>query len=436
MRKIAILLIFVISIFLVSCSDGNKTNSNDESSLISNNENQEIQDTKEVDYSLYSALLKAYELDYNIQNISADDYEIIGMTLTPTYPNAPKDSMIDASGFCYANLVDLDNNGVLELVLIAYDEQEQGDAQNLLNEDKILISDIEYNEIIKVYTILDENNLEFLGSLPVSQITMPVSLNYGIEYIIEEDKTYIVHSNIYQMGNGEIDYYSITDGKFSLEKYFEIDIDGKVYMNGDEYTFEDSERVIHLIENLNDTYLNELEAVNKATFDFLQSYSITNFNSKSGAYNNGQFYFVEENYLNQEDLTIVNYYNALTLRDYDTLLDIGISEDYIENIKLWHTSNEHTYVPGHIVSNLKTISLDMIENTDLMMDVSNIINNLEYENIIIKYCRVNEVLDPHTTRLGLQIAGGTYDTYFILAQDDALKDDWKIIEMIDDKFYW
>ena len=35
----------------------------------------------DVDYSPYTALLKAYELDYNVMYTAANDYEVVGMTV-------------------------------------------------------------------------------------------------------------------------------------------------------------------------------------------------------------------------------------------------------------------------------------------------------------------------------------------------------------------
>ncbi len=398
----------------------------------------------EVDYGLYSSLLKAYELDYNIQNISATDYQITGMTLDYTYPYSPEDSMLDASGFCYSNLVDLDGNGILELVLIAYDEQEFDDNE-FSHEDKVYVNLLKYPNIIKVYTIDPESGLLFLGSLPTSLFYLPVSMNYGIKYIVSENKTYISHENSYQLGGGTIDYYGLSDGYFSIEESFVLYDDGSGTVNGVEYSSEEIDNIIsdlgesevHVIQNMDDSYIEALEAINKKTSDFLLDYPISNFENFSGAYNNGQFYYMEYSFpdLYPPDFTIKNYYRALTMRDYDMLSELGIDDSMIDNYKLWHTSDEHTYVPGYIISGLTNVTPDIIENDELSSDISDYIATLSYSKIIIIHCRVNEVLDPHTTSLGLQVAGGTFDNYFILATDDDDESSWEIVEIFDDKFY-
>ncbi len=395
-----------------------------------------------VDYSPYSALLKAYELDYNIENISATDYKITGMTLNPTFPDMPNENLLDASGFCYANLVDLDNNGILELVLIAYNEQEYDNYDDL----DLDIHQLKYPNIIKVYTIVPEYGLEFLGSLPVSHISMPVSTNYGIEYIVAQDKTYISYKEIYQMGDGITLYYGLTEGLFSLEASFKIDTDGTHSINAKDYPPEEYDRIIsnygeskiHLIDNLNSDYLTELKEINNNTFNFLKDYPISNFSTYCGAYNNGQFYFFEHYSADfyPPEIAIRNYYKSLTLRDYEALSDLTLSNEEIERYQLGHNSDSHTYVPGYILSELEMISYDMIENVEMANDIGNYIADLTNMNTVIMYCRVNEVLDPHTTPLGLQVSGGSYDTYFILTTDDPDGLDWKISEIFDDKFYW
>ncbi len=455
-----LLLLFIIVLSIVSCSNSQDGSLQDAFSFV-NDESQQPQggcangaaavdsattegensDLVQVDYSPYSALLKAYELDYNVENISATDYRVIGMTLTPTYPNATEMDLFDASGFCYANLIDLDNNGVLELVLIAYNDQEQNNYDEELD-----IYSLQYPNIVKVYTIVPEYGLEFLGSLPVSSHTMPVSVNYGIEYIVSDDKTYISHRDIYQMGDGDIQYYGLTNGHFSIETSFAIDIDGSYFIDGNEYTSIDFEQIkagygeseIHLIDNLNDTYLQEIEAINKATYDFLANYPIANFSCSDNAYNNGGFYFTEYvfNDLYPPEHTVKNYYHALTMQDYEALLDLGLKPEQVENIEFSHTSDQHTYVPGHIISDLKTVTVDMIENAEMANDIQDVVETLQDKNVTIEYCRVNEVLDPHLTPNWMQVAGGTYDTYFILSTDDPNEQDWRIEEIIDNKFYW
>ncbi len=402
----------------------------------------------DIDYSPYSALIKAYTLDYNIENLSATDYRITGMTLDYTYPTTPEDSMLDASGFCYANLVDLDNNGVLELVLIAFGEQDWDNTQYAIYGDTVKVGLLENPNIVKVYTILPDAGIHFLGSLPVSYLTMPVSMNYGIKYIVSEDKTYIAHEDLYQFGNGTIYYYGLSDEYyFSPEEIIEIDVEGSATYEGAEYTYEEAQQLMesfgeskaHIIENMNDVYIEELEAINEATFDFLADYPIADFDDSSGAYNDGQFYYFEYAFhdLYPPEIAIKNYYNALTMRDYDTLASLGISNEDIDFMKTrYNPDDPRAYVPGYIVSDLEVVTTDTIENSALAADIdSYIAENMPDSDATIMYCRVNEILDPHKSMLGLQAAGGVYDTYFVIYSDDPDGMEWKIAEIFDTKFY-
>ncbi len=404
-------------------------------------------ESSNIDYSPYSALVKAYTLDYNIENVSATDYVVTGMTLTHTYPQTPEDSMMDASGFCYANLIDLDGNGVLELILIGYDEQDWDETAYEIYGDKIKISLLDDRNIAKVYTINPEAGLEFLGGIPLSELFLPTSFNYGIEYIVSENKAYIAVYDIFQMGDGTIYYYGINDGYFGVQAYFEMNVHGGSVYEDVEYNAEETQKLkdsfgtseVHIIENMNDDMIAELEAINAKTFDFLANYPVQNFVSVNGAYNNGQFCFIE--YAFQDfyppNIAIQNYFNALTMQDYDALAELGISAEEIDDIEMRRSPEEDfAYIPGYIISDLEIAITDLIENPELSSDIEEYINSLPYSNITLIYCNVNEVLDPHTSQLGLQIAGGTYDYYFVLYSEDSNGLNWKIAEIFDDKFYW
>ncbi len=376
-------------------------------------------DPNNVDYSPYSALIKAYNLDYNITSLGSNEYEITGMTLTPINPDFPDEGYVDASGFCYANLVDLDKNGVLELILVAFDSQELGFDENYNYGDKVYVSELEYDRIIKVYTI-NSQGLTYLGGLQMASVMMPNSYNYSVEYIEAEDATYLM----YRRSDDEVYYRGLTDGYFWMNNYPEEGVAG--------------ERVIHPIQFLDDVYLQQLEDINAATFEFLEDYPVDDFSSESGAYNDGQFYYVE--YAIQDfyppNHVIMDYYKALTMRDYDTLSRLLDDPEKVENFKLWHSSDTHTYVPGYIISDLMPLGNDVAKKSDIQLDIDNIVNGLDSEDVVVMYVTVNEVLDPEKARLGLQIAGGLYDTYFILSTDDPDWSDWKIEEIIEDKFYW
>ncbi len=376
-------------------------------------------DPDNVDYSPYSALIKAYNLDYNITSLGADEYEITGMTLTPINPDTPDEGYVDASGFCYANLVDLDKNGVLELVLVAFDSQELGYDENYNYGDKVYVSELEYDRIIKVYTI-NAQGLSYIGGLQMASVMMPTSYNYSVEYIEAEDATYLM----YRRSDDEVYYCGFTDGFFWMNNYPDEGVAG--------------DRVVHPIQFLDDVYLQQLEDINAATFDFLEGYPVEDFDSPSGAYNDGQFYYVE--YAMQDfyppNYAVIEYYRALTMRDYDTLSQLMVDTEAVEDIKMRHSSDTHTYVPGYIISDLMPMGNSSAKKADMQADIDAIVAGLDSENVVELYVTVNEVLDPEVARLGLQVAGGLYDTYFILSTDDPDRLEWKIEGIVEDKFYW
>ncbi len=394
-----------------------------------------------VDYSPYSALLKAYELDYNIVNVAADDYEVVGMTV-----NEIEDSgFYDASGFFYADLIDFDGNGVLELVLAATSEQEVNNYENGFSYD-----DLKYPNIVKIYTIANNGNLTFLESLPVKMVQMPVSLNYAIRYANLNDKTYMVIDERSQMGFGEIQYYSLTDGFFGVEVFCELTDDGVYKIDGEEVSEDEynklsdnlEDNVSYPVSNLTDIYLEDLREVSQKTIDFLADYPIRDFISDTGAYNDGKFYYVE--YSSQatdlSNSTIYNYFKALTMNDFDALRNLYADSQHSDieyRINSYDVENGRIFIPGYIIWDIQTITPSEIEHPDLAKDLTNMLNSVpENKNSLLIKVVINEVLDPHVSQLGMQVAGGVVDMYFIMSNDAQNGSDWKIENTLDNKFYW
>ncbi len=396
-------------------------------------------------YSPYSNLFKAYELDYNKDHLGPTDYRVVGMSVTPTYPDDPNSTLVDAGGFCYANLVDLNDDGVLEFVLIAYNQQEQSDEQYNSGVDKVYLNTLDYPNIIKVYTIAADSGLTFLGSLPVSEFELDGSNHYGIEYVTSGEKTYISQIETTDIGDRKTQYYELVDGVFGVTAVFEENADETHYIDGKKYNSEAFEEEkanygvseLHLIQNLDRSNLAKLKSITDTTVSFLEDYPLTNFEAHTGAYNDGQFYYLEHNLENYYPpmTTINDYYRALTQQDYVKLGEILEYPEAVEATQIRHTSNEHAYVPGYIISQLQTIEVADVKNTAMATDIADLLDEVIGKNVVLLYAAVNEVLDPHKARLGLQVAGDIYDTYFILASDNPDSFDWKIEYILDDKFY-
>ncbi len=394
-----------------------------------------------VDYSLYSALLKAYELDYNISNTAHNDYEVTGMTLHEN----ENGGFYDVGGFFYANLIDFDNNGVMELVLGAVSEQE---TLNYTYDSPY--NDLKYPNIIKIYTIDEEIGLKFLGSVPLSSLQMPVSTNLGIEYIVSKDKTYLNMSDIYQMGYGEERYLGLTDGFWGVEVSFEVPSDSNPMIDGVEYSYEEYEDIkagfgesqAHVFTNLNDDYLEQLEGINQKTFDFLADYPVKNFEGDNAAYEDGRFYFVEYNpqFADPQTLPIYNYFKALTAKDFDAL-SMLYADNQHEDIGFfeyaYNGEDENIFIPGYIILDVHPITPAQVEHPDLASDLADMQSAVgaDKSSVVVKAV-VNEVLDPHVSWLGMQVAGGITDMYFILSTDDPDSDEWQIEDVTDNKFYW
>ena len=445
-KALTISLAIILILSLVACSTNVNNSELIESNISSSQPTSEPTKPTEpekldIDYSPYSAIVKAYELDYSVHYNGSESYTYVGTEFT----DIEGATTSDARGLVYYDMVDLDSNGVYELIIASTTTGRYNyDSEIYYGE-----SSLEFPNLVKIYTIKNENELSFLGSIPFSDIETAVSRHSGIIYDITENKNYLTVNQLYQMGNGTTTNYSITDGVLSAECTVEISLEGdnKYYLYGNECSEEEyskvapnnNERLVIPVTNLNEEYKNNLITRNENTTNYLSNFPINNFTSRSGAYNDGQFYFMENEFQNElwPEEMIFEYYKALTLQDFDTLKKLGI-----ENPEFRHRTHDDgtkpVFAPGFIVSKIEQISTDELKYDEMAQEIYDYAqeNTSPQLDIVFLRCTVNEVLDPTVSWLGMQISGGMYETVFTIAIDYTNKEyGWRIVDITDDRFY-
>ncbi len=434
MKKFIVILL-VFSFLLVACSgeqDNISTASTvqpsqgTESGSSSDNDN-----SADPDYSQYSALVNAYKLDY--EEIKFMDY-------------SEDSDLKDTGGFVYANLIDLDGNGVLELILIGA-EDNLTDAYTTAS--PFGTYNLKYPNVVDIYTLDNNNELKFAGDVPISVHQGPVSLNQAVVYSTVGDDTYLVVENNHSMFASDTTFYQLSDGLIKKTSEFThhvedtsddvtFTIDGTEYTD-EEYTQKKDEFGIyesytaHPVNYLSDVYLEQLREVNQKTFDFLEDYSIENFENEYSTYNDGLFYILEStSALSESEELVHKYYKYLTTEDYSALADIFIDESHAETLK--NTREGSAFSPGFIISDIEVLTYEEIakENVLTAEFLSGYLGELSrYEDVEIVCFTSNEILDESVAPLGMQVGGGMYRNCYIMVSDNG---QWKIEAMLNDKF--
>ncbi len=154
------------------------------------------EEIKYTDYSPYSKIVNEYELEYG-------QMEKVTSELSGRY---------DAIGFAYANLIDLDNNGVLELIVIKGEETHEVEIYTLID------NEIEFQEsflLHEVYAISsNENNEKYIilstevgGKIEIYRFNTE-SLE-GLATLNEYPVT------LGQVGTYEIDGYEVSEDEYN-----------------------------------------------------------------------------------------------------------------------------------------------------------------------------------------------------------------------------
>ncbi len=124
-----------------------------------------------IDYSKYATLIEQKKQEYG------------SLTTAPTYSYEDVD-LHETYGVVYTHLLDLDNNGVLELIIVSAKKGE------LSYENRFNYSD----NNIEIYTIIDKSELHKVGEIPLLMLPskhLSGSAEYAVNYAFIDTKGYI-----------------------------------------------------------------------------------------------------------------------------------------------------------------------------------------------------------------------------------------------------
>ncbi len=278
MKKLLLAFLLVsIVLFVVACTASNdvdvEVNEPPAGEIINSQPSTEDEAIKEneVDYTPYANLVNTY-------------FDIYG-ELVAEQNHA--DGGINTAGFNYAELVDLDNDGVLELILAgvlddvnaiesgssAIDLYFDGDTFNL-------------KELVEIYTLSDSGAAVLLSKQTFSSYGNG-GVEFGVEYAKESENTYILNS--FRSDIETVTYYELSNGRLkenlSYELIYDYDSDEYIAILNDQKSdmtaIENAvaakgEVVAHRLSWLSQTELDELVMRNEKTFSFLEEYAPIN----------------------------------------------------------------------------------------------------------------------------------------------------------------
>ncbi len=218
-----------------------------------------------VDYSLYTALIASKTKEFGER------------TITPTYSYEDIE-LNEAYGVIYTDLIDLDNDGILELIIVSSDKSD-------------LSNDMRHRYIgnhITIYTISKEDTLLKVGELPLLLLNSK-HLSSGTEFTVN----YSFVDGVCYIGTGtEVSdthrqYYRYSADGFQLAVTFDtlliadfgttFSIDNKTVEQEEfrqhYYSFEQS-AVTHSVSGTLSSELELIDNINNKTATFLSDYTI------------------------------------------------------------------------------------------------------------------------------------------------------------------
>ncbi len=276
MKKLIItFLIISIALFATACSTSNDMDAElnellDEIVASQANTDNSALAENEIDYTPYANLVNTY-------------FETYGELIVEQHY---ADGGINTAGFNYAELIDLDNNGVLELVLAGVSDDMNSIENGTSAIDLYFGEDYSLKETVEIYTLSESGEAVLLATQTFSSYGNG-GVEFGIDYAKSADTTYILNS--FRSNEEAVTYYELSGGKLieSLKYELIFDYDNDEFtalLNGQESetaAIEDAlalkgEVVFNKVSWLSQQELDELIARNEEAFLFLEQYAPIN----------------------------------------------------------------------------------------------------------------------------------------------------------------
>ncbi len=276
MKKLIITFIVILIAFSVTaCStfENNNANADDFADAIIGpltNIDGNMAEENEIDYTPYANLVNTY-------------FDVCGEFVVEQHY---VDGGANTAGFNYAELIDLDNDGILELVLAGVSNNMNAIESGSSAIDLYFDDTGTLKELVEIYTLSDNGEALLVSRHSFSSYGNG-GVEFGIEYAKGTEKTYILNS--FRSNDTTVTYYELSDGQLSESLRYDSIYDYEndeysVTLNGQESdmtTVEDAlalkgEVALNRISWLSPQQLEELVENNEETFLFLEQYAPIN----------------------------------------------------------------------------------------------------------------------------------------------------------------
>ncbi len=439
MKKLLILTIIAF-IFLLTACGGGVDESSSMPSKSSGSESSDLEVSTEPDYGIYKMMVESYQTAFE----QYPQPEFTPYKTEYLYGDDSGDAYVSYN-LAYAELIDLDENGILELVLVRVYSKE---------EDYFYYQDDETFEV-QIFSLTDENELYHVGELPLISEGEAGS-RYLFERAVIDGKSYIVsgeyplYVNAFYKRFWEVSEFGslFPTMQFSIEQNMQTGEYSEYYTNGhssseeeyyDEFTFWNSDIEQYVIVGGTQEEMAKTEAKLNETIEFLKNYDDVSGDFGAAAFNDGRILINEGvPVFSHSEEVILEFFKAQVLKDEEAIRAVT-EEEYADRII--STIEEDSFIPGYIIHSMKQLNPEDYGKETIMMledflaeyyDAESTLYDLHDFEIVRVW--IDEVRDFTVSTAAPQIGFDSYRYWVVVGTDDD-GESWKVHTILTDKFH-
>ncbi len=439
MKKIVALIILSLALLLASCGGGggevSDSGQGGKNSASSESGGENV--VTEPNYGIYKSLLESYKTAF---------LQYPNPNLTPYQTNigtGENGDIYAIYNLAYAELIDLNDDGILELLLVRVYDNTGYETYEF---------DEGYD--IQIFSLTSENELYHVGELPLviegeagERAVFEKTVIDGVTYLLTSEFTYYFTPETRDYWTMSADNDLTTMMEFdaewneATEVYDMFFVDGihasyDEYREEYEYWYSDVER--YVIVGGTEWDVSAAKEVLDDTYEFLEDYQSVEGDFGNSAFFEGRFVINEYIPRYEAEAVVIDYFKSQILKDEDWIREVteeGDAQLFIDSI------NDNRFIPGYIIHSAQQLEISeygketvyMVEDlaAELNIPDSTLNDLIDYEIVRIW---VDEVHDFDVSTASPQIAFGTYRMWVIVGRtvDDPT---YKVYEILSDKFY-
>ncbi len=444
MKKIILMLMLAIILVISGCGGGanSESKSGEESGSESGSMSESDGDRPSDDgpnYGIYKSLLQSYETAF----LQYPEPEKTPYEVEYEFVDSDEDAYA-IYNLAYAELIDLDGNGILELVLVRVYE----------NDSAYFYHQGDETFEVQVFSLTEDNELYHVGEIPLVT-NWEMGDRFVFEKAVVDGVHYLVSGNSYNYFNQESRIYwkmsefgtLIPEIQFSVEWNPQTQAYDYFYIGGnmvgeDEY-----------FEEYNSWYANvesyvivgataEDVVVPKSKLDealaFLDDYESVSGDFGCATFFEGRFLINEYEPVFRSEEIVIDFFKAQVLKD-EAAIRAVTEESYSDGLMAGIA--EDRFIPGYIIHSAEQLDSEkygeetiyMVEDllTEFYVDESTLVDVSDFEIVRLL---VDEVLDFDVSLAAPQVGYDTYRMWAIVGTEDD-GESYKVYKVLSDKFY-